>query len=144
MMRAGLFTVALVLLLTGCSKKKESPEGVYRQFYGTMLKYARAPYPGYRDRAFALLSDDAQAALQARADAVNQALPADVEQMSAESMLKVRSLRQDSPIKTIEVTERTDEAVILKVEFEDGVDTVRLVRQGASWRVALFGSLQSN
>lgn len=140
MSRGVLVALAVLMLAPGCSKKKATPEGVYRQFHGIMLKYARAPYPGYRDQAYALLSKDAQAVLQARADAVNEALPAGVEKMSPESMLKIRGLRQDTPIKTMEVTGRTDDLVTLKVEFEGAADTVQLVREGVSWRVALFGT----
>jgi hypothetical protein len=123
--------------LVGCSKPDPSSETVARTFFETWVRYTRDPDIWYQDKVFELVSKSTQAQLQALADDYNRARPQGVPAMQPSQMLMAKRPRLGTQLKSVDITEQTDEQVVLTLSFKRGKDTLTLVREDSGWKIDL-------
>lgn len=140
MSRAALLLLGPALLLVGCGKRPASPETVYRQFFDTMVKYSRQPFPMHQKYAFDLLSRSSQERLAKEVDAVNASLPEGMPRVSPFEALVARRVRLGTAIQSVAVSSESTDLVVLDVTYDGGSDRVTLVKEEGAWRVDLFAT----
>lgn len=133
-----LLAAAAALLVGGCGKRPASPETVYRQFFDSMVKYSRQPFPLHQKSAHDLLSRSSQERLSKDAEAVNATLPEGMPRLNPFELLVTRRARLGTAIRSVVVANDTPDRVVLEVTYDQGVDRVTLVMEGGVWRVDLF------
>lgn len=133
-----LLALGVLSTTAGCSKSDPTPEQAYKQFHKGMTKYAREPYPGYRMQAWERLSSSSQAQLEERAKAINERLPDGIDEVSPDSLIRVRRLRFDVEIEEMKRIAESAERVELEVRYKSGSDRVVLVLEDDLWKVDLF------
>ena len=147
-MRYFALVTALFLTLPGCGRRAPTPEDTFRSFHQSLVRYARSGHPAYQAQAYALLTQDSQDALSARAEAVNRSLPEGVEPLEPNEMLQVLSLTVDKGIDDISVEELGEGRVKVVARLDDcreEGDKIRctkislpLAREKDGWRVELL------
>jgi hypothetical protein len=129
MPRMRLATFLLISLLLACVAREGSPDLACRAL-------ARAVAERDSERAWALLSSDTQAWLEARAKKVAAAAPG-VVPPSGEQLLLGTASRKSRPIGSVLVLRESRDRAVVEVAEEGGEKhEVELVREGG-WRVRI-------
>lgn len=129
-MRTRLAAVALAAALAlGCRRAEERPDDAYRGF-------ARAVAERDADRAYALLSSDTQAWLEARAKSAAAAAPGVVPPSGRSLLLGDASLAPRPLADVVVLREARDRAVLSVAEDGGAKGEVELVRE-RGWRVRI-------
>jgi hypothetical protein len=119
----------LLSTLLACVAREGSPDVACREL-------ARAVADRDAERAWALLSSDTQAWLEARAKQVADAAPG-VVPPSAEQLLLGTAARTSRPLAGVVVVRESRDRAVVEVEEEGGAKRqVELVREGG-WRVRI-------
>lgn len=130
----------LMLGGTGCGKRTPSPRDVAKDFHQNLLEYGRTGYRGYRDRAYAQLSEDSKGRFEAQAKRINAALSDGVDEVEASELFELRRVVADAEIEKIsyEDGDEAGDVVMVAVHRGERIDRVRVVREDGAWRVSLF------
>jgi hypothetical protein len=124
--RATLLALALAI---ACAQREGPPDAAYRAF-------ARAVAERDPDRAWALLSSDTQAWLDARAQVVAKVAPG-VVPASGRALLLGDAALAPRPLGTVVLLRESRDRALLKVTEDGGAGgEVEMVREGG-WRVRL-------
>jgi len=128
-MRTRLVAAATLALALACHRAGERPDAAYRAF-------ARAVAERDADRAYALLSSDTQAWLEARAKSAAASAPGVVPPSGRSLLLGDASLAPRSLAEVVVLREARDRAVLSVAEEGGAKGEVELVREGG-WRVRI-------
>lgn len=134
-------TLAMMLLVatlsTACgAERAQSPEEAYEDFFALSHALAREPQEALQQELFERIDQASRDALTARAEQLNARLPEGA-RVAPHALLTGRDTPLGTRISKMEIVDRTETGVTLRVELDAGEAHVTLRRDGDRWLVAL-------
>jgi len=138
--RVAAVALAGLLMLSACADDAPStlgPAATFKAFFNACWLHAQDQFQSDRVRAYDLLDQASQRALEERAEALQASsnVPLGIE---PHELLMVSSLPLGTPIERIEVVEESEVAATLQIKFGEGEAQATMVREEGVWRVSLL------
>lgn len=129
--------VAATLAVPGCGKQTEqTPQRAYEEFFAVSHALTREPQESLQEALWELIAPASRDALEARAVTLNESLPEGA-RVAPYRLLVGREAPLGSRIDHIDVVDQTEREATLHVVFDGGEATVKMLRDGDQWTVAL-------